>query len=110
MGDGVDSGLMSKFCHGKQLGPFFGFIRSEQPQIRFQFLIYPFRFPVHLRMVGCGKGNIVLKKAGEFSCEGRGELWSSIGDYLGMETKSRKNIGEKKLGHPFRINVFVQGQ
>ena len=60
-------------------------------------------------MVGCGKGNIILKEAGEFSCEGQGELWSSVGDHLGVEPKSRKNIGEKELGNSFRVNVFCTG-
>ena len=60
-------------------------------------------------MVSCRKGNIILQKVGEFSCEGRGELWSSIGDYLGMETELRENIGEKELGNSFGINVFCAG-
>ena len=46
---------------------------------------------------------------GEFSCESRSKLWSSVRDYLGVETKLGKNIGEEKLGHSFKINVFCAG-
>ena len=60
-------------------------------------------------MIGRGEGNVVLEEVGEFSCKGQGELWSSIGDYFGVETESRKNIGEEKLGHSFRVNVFCAG-
>ena len=70
MGDGVGGGVVSEFCHGKELGPFLGFIQGEQPQVRFQFLIYPFRFPVSLRVVGSGEGDVISEEAGEFSCEG----------------------------------------
>ena len=60
-------------------------------------------------MVGSGEGNVILEETGEFLCEGRGKLWSSIGDYFGVETKSRENIGEEKLGDSFGINVFGAG-
>ena len=100
---------MHKFCHREESGPFFGFIRSEQPEICFQFLVYPFCFSVSLRVIGCGEGDIILEEVGKFLCEGRGELWSSVGDYFGVETESGKNIGEEKLGHSLRINVFCAG-
>ena len=70
MGDRMDSGVMSEFCHGKEIRPFFGFVGGEQPQISFQLLIYSFGFPIHLGVIGSGEGNIVLKKAGKFSGEG----------------------------------------
>ena len=60
-------------------------------------------------MIGRGEGDVVLEEVGKFSCEGQGKLWSSIRDYLGVETKLRKNIGEEKLGHSFGINVFCAG-
>ena len=34
---------------------------------------------------------------------------TSIRDNLGMETESRENIGEEKLGYPFGVNVFSAG-
>ena len=70
MSDGVSGGVVSEFHHGKKLGPFLRFIRGEQPQVCFQFLVYPFRFPVSLRVVGSGEGNVISEEAGEFSCEG----------------------------------------
>ena len=60
-------------------------------------------------MIGSREGDIVLEEAGKFSCEGQGKLWSSIGNYLGVETELGKNIGEEELGHSFRINVFCAG-
>ena len=57
-------------------------------------------------MVGSGESNVVLEEVGEFSSEGRGKLWSPVGDYLGVETKSRENIGEKELNNSISINVF----
>ena len=60
-------------------------------------------------MVGGGEGDVISEEAGEFSCEGRGELWTSVGDYLGMETESRENIGEEKLGYSFGVNVLCAG-
>ena len=60
-------------------------------------------------MISGRKGDVILEEAGEFSSEGRGKLWSSVGDYLGVEAKSRENIGKEKLGYPFRVNVFCAG-
>ena len=109
MGDRVGGRVVSEFCHGKELGPIFGFIRSEQPEVCLQFLVYPFHFSVSLRVIGCGEADVVLEEAGKFLCEGRGKLWSPIRDHLGVEAKSRKNIGEEKLGYSFGINVFCAG-
>ena len=37
------------------------------------------------------------------------QIVASVRDYLGVETESRENIGEKELGYSFRINVFCAG-
>ena len=60
-------------------------------------------------MIGGREGDIVLEKASEFSSEGRGELWSSVRDYPGMEAESRENVGKEKLGYSFGVNVFSAG-
>ena len=60
-------------------------------------------------MIGSREGDVILEEASEFSSEGRGELWSSVGNYLGVEAESRENIGKKELGHSFGINVFSTG-
>ena len=60
-------------------------------------------------MIGHGESDVILEETGEFSCKGRGELWSPIGNHLGVEAKSRKHIGEEKLGYSFGINAFCAG-
>ena len=50
-----------------------------------------------------------ITEVSELTSKGRGKLWSSVRDYLGVETKSREDIGEKELGHSFGINVFCAG-
>ena len=60
-------------------------------------------------MIGRREGDIILEEAGKFSCEGQGKLWSSIGNYLGVETELRKNVSEEELGNSFGINVFGTG-
>ena len=66
-----------------------------------------FRFPISLRVIGGGKGDIVMEEAGEFPCKGQSKLWSPVRNYLGVEAKLRKNIGEEELGDSLRINVFL---
>ena len=73
---------MSKFHHGDQGRPFFRLVQGEQPQVGFQFLVYPFCFPISLWMIGGGEGNIVLEEMGKFLGKGRDELWSSVQDNL----------------------------
>ena len=60
-------------------------------------------------MIGGREGDVILEEAGKFSGEGRGELWSSVGNYLGMEAESRENIGKEKLGYSFGVNIFSAG-
>ena len=60
-------------------------------------------------MIGGEEGYVILEEVGEFSSEGRGKLWSSVQDYLGMEAKSRENMNEKELGNPAMSMFFVQG-
>ena len=60
-------------------------------------------------MISSREGDVVLEKASEFSSEGRGELWSSVGDYLGVEAESRENVSKEKLGYSFGIDVFCAG-
>ena len=70
MGDRVGSGVVSEFCHGKEIGPFFRFVGGEQPQVSFQLLIHSFSFPIRLGVIGSGEGDVVLKEVGEFSGKG----------------------------------------
>ena len=59
-------------------------------------------------MIGSGEGNVILKETGKFSGEGRGELWPSVGNYLGVKAKLRENMSEKELGNSGCINVFCE--
>ena len=58
-------------------------------------------------MIGSGEGYIVLEEMGEFSGEGRGELWSSVQDHLGVKAELWEDMGEKELGHSCCVNVFL---
>ena len=78
-------------------------------EISFQFLVHPFRFSISLGVIGSREGDVILEEAGKFSGEGGGELWSSVGNYLGVETESRENVGKEKLGYSFGVNVFSAG-
>ena len=60
-------------------------------------------------MIGGGEGYVVLEEVGEFSSEGRGKLWSSVQDYLGVKAESRENMSKKELGYSCCINVFCAG-
>ena len=53
--------------------------------------------------------NIVLEEEGEFLSEGRGKLWSSVQDYLGVKAESRENMSKKELDNSCSINVFCAG-
>jgi hypothetical protein len=46
--------IILKLCHGEEVGPIILPFTAEEPQVLFQFLIYPFRLPVRLQMVSCG--------------------------------------------------------
>ena len=70
-------------------------------------MVYLFSFSVCLRVVGSREGYAILKETGEFSGEGRCELWPSIRNYFGMEAKSRENMSKKELGNSCHIDVFL---
>ena len=60
-------------------------------------------------MVGSGEGNVIVKEAGEFSCEGRGELGSSIRDDLVVEVKLWEDVLKKDFGDVHGRCGFVAG-
>ena len=71
--------------------------------------VHPFRFSISLGVIGSREGDVILEKASEFSSESRGKLWSSVGNYLGVDTELRENVGKEKLGYSFGVNVFCAG-
>ena len=58
-------------------------------------------------MIGGGEGDVIVEKAGEFSCESGGELGSSIGDYPIVEAEVREDMLEKDLGDVCSRGGFV---
>ena len=62
-------------------------------------MVDSFRLTVSLWVIGSREGDVVFKEAGEFSCEGKGKLGSSVGDDLAVETKSWEDVLEKDLGN-----------
>ena len=76
---------MSEFCHREEIRPCFRFIGCKKSKIGLQFLIHSFCFPVHLRVTGCGQGNVIIEKLGEFLSEGGCELRTSVRNHLGVK-------------------------
>ena len=58
-------------------------------------------------MIGGREGNVVVKKAGEFSGECGSELGSSIGDDSVMKAESGKDVLKKDLGDVRRGGSLV---
>ena len=42
IGDRVDGSVVREFCHRKKFRPFRGLVFSEDVEIGFEFLVYPF--------------------------------------------------------------------
>jgi hypothetical protein len=76
MGDGV----VEVFGRGEEFRPFMGVVGAEDPKISFYLLIGPFHLTISLGMIRSGKVNIILEDSGEFTGEGRCELWTMVGD------------------------------
>ena len=77
--------------------------------VGFKFLIYSFSFPISLRVIGHGESDVILEETGEFSGKSRRKLWSSVGDHLRVEAKSRENMSEKELSDSGSIDFFCAG-
>ena len=54
--DGVGAVIMGKFGMGDVVCPRSGITPTEDPKVHFDFLVYPFGFPIRLGVVGGGKG------------------------------------------------------
>ena len=80
---------------------------AKDPKVCFQFLVDTFRFTISLRVVGGGKGEVVLKESGEFPSKGRCELRASIRDKFVVEAESSEDFGEKEFSNPGGVYRFV---
>ena len=58
-------------------------------------------------MVGSGKGDVVVKEAGKFSCKGRGELGSLVRDDSVVKAKLGKDVLKKDFGNVHRGGGLV---
>ena len=56
IGDGMRSVIVSEFSVGDVISPRSGVISTEDPKVHFNFLVYPFGFPIELRVIGDGEG------------------------------------------------------
>ena len=56
IGDGVRAVIVSEFSVGDVISPRSGVGSAEDPKVHFDFLVYPFCFPVRLGVVGSGEG------------------------------------------------------
>ena len=106
-GDGVRVVIMSELSMGDVIGPGSGVISTEDSKVHFDFLVYPFSFPIRLGVVGGGKGKVVFQEFSQFSSKGGGELGASIGDDFVVETKAKVYFVGKECSNAFSGDIFL---
>ena len=72
------SRVVLEFGGREEVEPTFGVVGAEDMEICLDFLVGVLRLSVGLRVVGCGKFDVVLEESGQFSGECRGKLRSPI--------------------------------
>ena len=60
VGDGMSGGVVCKFCHWEEFGPFRRLVLGKDLKEGFQFLVDPFRFSVSLGVVGGREGDVIV--------------------------------------------------
>jgi len=100
---------VGKFGMGNLFKPRGGVSATEDAEISLHFLVDTFGFSVGLRVVGGGKGEVVVKNSSEFSGERRGELWTTIGDDLVVESVVEEDFVEEKGSDSFGGDGFLSG-
>ena len=70
--------VVLEFGGRKEVKPTFGVIGTEDTEICLDFLVGVLCLSIGLRVVGCGKFDVILEESGQFSGECRGELRSPI--------------------------------
>ena len=56
VGDGMGAVIVSEFGVRNVVSPGSGVVSTEDPKVRFNFLVYLFGFPVRLGVIGGGEG------------------------------------------------------
>ena len=98
---------MSKLSMGDVIGPGSGVISTEDLEVRFDFLVHLFGFPVRLGVESGGKGKVVFQEFSQFLSKGGGELGASIGDDFVVKTKAKVYFVEKECSNAFGSDVFL---
>ena len=80
--------IVGEFSMGDVIGPRFWVVATEDPGIRFYFLIYLLSFSVCLRMVGGGEGEVIFQESFKFSSEGGCKLRASVRDDFVVEAEA----------------------
>jgi len=78
-------------------------------EISFHFLVDTFSFSIGLRVIGSGKGEIIVKNSSKFSSECGGELWTTVRDNLVVESIAEEDFVEEKGGNSFGSDGFLSG-
>jgi len=108
-GDRMRVVIMDEFSMGDLFGPWRRVGTTEDAEISFHFLVDTFNFSVGLRMVGSGKGEIIVENSSKFSSECGGELWAMIRDNLVVEFIVEEDFVEEKGGDSFGGDGFLSG-
>ena len=95
---------MLEFSKSKELGPLVGTVGTKDTKIGFDFLIGSFGLSVRLRVVCCGKLNIVFKDSSKFLGKCRGELGSLVGNESVVKSEAFEYMVEKELGNAVSID------
>ena len=80
---------------------------AEDPKVRFNLLVDTFCFAVGLGVIGGGEGEVVVEEFPKFFGEGGGELWTSIGDDLVVESEAEIYFVEKEGGYSLGSDGFL---
>jgi len=72
-------------------------------------LVDKFGFSVGLRVVGGGKGEVIVENSSKFSSECRGELWAMVRDNLVVESIAEEDFVEEEGGNSLGGDSFLSG-
>ena len=72
-------------------------------------MVDTFGFSVGLRVIGGGKGKIIVENSSKFSSKCGGELWTTVRDNLVVESVAKEDFVEEKGGDPFGGDSFLSG-
>ena len=72
-------------------------------------MVDTFGFSIGLRVIGGGKGEIIIENPSKFSSKCGGELWASVRYDLVIESVVKEDFVEKKGGDSFSSDDFLSG-